>query len=142
MGLLDVTGITDLIGKVIDRVIPDPAAQVEAKLKVATLAQTGELEQLHADTQLAVGQTDVNKVEASNANVFVSGWRPFVGWVCGVSLAYAAIIEPLSRFVAQVIFKYLGTFPVLDTTITMQVLFGMLGMGALRSIDKKNGVAT
>lgn len=142
MGLIDVSAITDLIGKVIDRVIPDPAAQAEAKLKVATLAQNGELEQLHADTQLAVSQIDVDKVEAANTNVFVSGWRPYVGWVCGTALAYAAIFDPLLRFVAEVGFGYKGAFPTIDTTITMQVLFGLLGLGAMRSYEKKNGVAS
>src|SRR5438067_7973726 len=109
------TALAELIGKVVDRVIPDPVAAAEAKLKVATLAQNGELEQLHAETQLAQGQIDVNKIEAGNDDRFVSGWRPYVGWVCGTSLAYAAIIEPFARFLAQVVFKYVGAFPIVDT---------------------------
>lgn len=136
------TVLTELISKVFDRVIPDPVAAADAKLKLAALAQNGELEQLHADTGLAQGQIDVNKIEAGNSNVFVSGWRPFVGWVCGASLAYSAILEPVSRFIAQVVFKYIGAFPVVDTTITLQVLLGLLGLGALRSYDKKQGTAT
>lgn len=142
MGLIDMSAITDLIGKVIDRVIPDPAVQADAKLKVAQLAQNGELAQLNSDTQLATSQIDVDKVEAANPRIFVSGWRPYIGWVCGTAFAYAAIIDPIMRFVAQVVFKYVGAFPVIDTTITMQVLFGLLGLGALRSYDKKNGVAS
>jgi hypothetical protein len=139
MGILD---FIPLIGKVVDRVLPDPAQQAEAKLKVMELAQTGELEQLHADTNLALGQLDVDKVEAASPNVFVSGWRPYIGWICGTSLAYAGLIEPISRFLAQVVFHYMGAFPVLDTTITLQVLLGLLGLGTLRTYEKKNGVAS
>lgn len=142
MPLFSIDAITALIGKVLDRVIPDPIAAADAKLKVAALAQNGELEQLHADTQLAQGQLDVDKIEAASSNVFVSGWRPFIGWICGVSLAYVGLIEPIGRFVAQVIFHYAGVFPIIDTNLTMQVLLGMLGLGALRSYDKKNGVAS
>jgi hypothetical protein len=138
--LLD--AIPALIGKVIDRVIPDPVQQAEVKLKVAELAQNGELEQLHADVQLAQGQMDINKIEAANTNLFVSGWRPFIGWVCGSAFAYAAIIEPLSRFLAQVLFHYMGAFPVIDTTLTLQVLLGILGLGAYRTYEKKQGVAS
>lgn len=140
-GLIDTDGITNLIGHVIDRIIPDPVAQAEAKLKVATLAQNGELEQLHADTQLSAGQLDINKVEAGSSSLFVSGWRPYVGWVCATALAYSAILEPICRFISQVIFHYTGAFPVIDTNITLQVLLGLLGLGAMRSYDKKNGVA-
>lgn len=133
--------IPELIGKVIDRVIPDPVQQAEAKFKVAQLAQNGELEQMRAETGLATAQIDVNKIEAASSSLFVSGWRPFIGWTCGAAFAYVSIIEPISRFIAQVIFKYVGTFPIVDTTITLQVLLGMLGLGIMRSFDKKNGVS-
>jgi hypothetical protein len=142
MALIDIAKpITDLIGKVIDRVIPDPVQAAEMKLKVATLEQNGELAQLTAETNLALGQIDVNKAEATNTSIFVSGWRPYVGWVCGSALAYAAIIEPIARFIAQVIFHYFGAFPIVNTEITLQVLLGLLGLGAMRSYDKRKGVA-
>lgn len=131
--------VANLVGKVVDRVIPDPAQATEAKFKVAQLAQSGELAELNAEVQLAQGQIDVNKIEAANENVFVAGWRPFIGWVSGASLAYAAIIEPLARFIAQVVFKYVGAFPVVDTTITLQILLGLLGLGAMRTYEKKKG---
>jgi hypothetical protein len=66
----------------------------------------------------------------------VAGWRPFVGWVCGFSLAYAAVFEPFINWVAQVGFGYTGAFPKLDTEITKQILFAMLGIGIMRSYDK------
>jgi len=60
--------------------------------------------------------------------------------VCGFGLGYVAIIEPIARFVATMT-GYTGAFPAIDTTLTMQVLIGMLGLGGLRSLDKFNGVA-
>ena len=87
-------------------------------------------------------QTDTNKIEAASNSVFVAGWRPFCGWIGGCGLAYAAIIEPTARFVATVMVGYTGDFPAIDTTVTMQILFGMLGLGAMRSYDKAKGVET
>ncbi len=92
--------------------------------------------------KIDLAQIDVNKEEAKSGSVFVSGWRPFVGWCCGVAFAYAAILEPLMRFVAAVFFGYVGVFPVIDTWLTLQVLFGILGLGAMRMQEKKAGVAS
>ena len=72
--------------------------------------------------------------------LIVAGWRPFAGWVCGIGLAYVSIIEPIARLVATLV-GYTGAFPAIDTTLTMQVLLGMLGMGGLRTLDKIKGVA-
>jgi hypothetical protein len=78
----------------------------------------------------------VNVEEAKSANVFVAGWRPAVGWIGAFGLGYAAVLEPVIRFVAVVAFGYAGKFPVIDTSITMQVLFGILGLGAYRTFEK------
>ena len=129
-----------IIGKVMDLVFPDPSKAAEAKLRAAELAQKGELAFLDADVKLAVGQMEINKEEAKSTNWFVAGWRPFVGWVGGAGLAYAAVLEPLMRFAAK-IGGYAGDFPVLDTTITLQVLLGLLGLGAYRTFEKTKGVA-
>jgi hypothetical protein len=94
------------------------------------------------DMELAKGQLEVNKVEAASASIFVSGGRPFVMWVCGIALAYASIVEPTGRFIARVFFGYDGEFPIIDTTLTMQILFGILGLGAYRMNEKINGVAS
>ena len=87
--------------------------------------------------KLAEVQTKINEAEATHRTVFVAGWRPFIGWVCGLGLLYAVFIEPLLRFV----FTLKGwtiEFPKIDTTVTMQVLFGMLGLVGARSYEKKN----
>ena len=137
---MDVTGlgsVLDFGGKLIDRLWPDPEKRDAAKLELFKAQQAGELVGLAQEFELAKAQIGVNQVEAASDNWFVAGWRPAVGWVCGSALAYSAIIEPIARFVATVGFGYSGTFPVIDTTITMQALFGLLGLGALRSVDKK-----
>lgn len=134
--------LADLVKSVIGRIWPDPAAQADAQLKLAVMVQNGELAQLAADTDLAKAQISVNQVEAANPSLLVSGWRPFVGWICGLSLCYAAIIEPMARFVAVVVYQYTGAFPAIDTAITMQLLIGLLGLGAYRSYEKGKGVAS
>lgn len=126
--------------KLIERLWPDPAQRDAAKVKLLELQQSGELAQLAAETELAKGQLAINQVEAASPRLWVSGWRPCVGWVGAAGLAYAAILEPLGRFVA-VLTGYTGAFPVLDTTITMQILMALLGIGGLRTWEKQKGVA-
>jgi len=132
------SGLFDLGKGLIDRLFPDPAAKAAAQLELLKMQQAGDLAQLAADTDLAKLQIQTNLAEAAG-NWFTAGWRPFIGWICGVSLCYVAIIEPVARFVAQVWFAYTGAFPTIDTQLTMQVLLGMLGLGAMRSVEKIKG---
>lgn len=127
--------ILDIGSKILDRVLPDPTERAKAQLELLKLEKSGDLAVMTA-------QTDINKAEASNSNIFVSGWRPFVGWCCGTALLYAALIEPLARFIAQVMFKYTGEFPYIDTDLTLQILLGLLGLAGMRSWEKKEGVAS
>lgn len=90
--------------------------------------------------KIPLAQIAVNLEEAKSTNWFVAGWRPFVGWIGGVGLAYATILEPLLRFVATVVFKYVGAFPIIDTSLTLQILLGILGLGWMRTEEKKKGV--
>ena len=121
--------------KLIDHFFPDANQAAAAKLKLLEMQQNGDL-------QVMASQMEINKIEAQNPSLFVSGWRPFIGWVCGISLTYAAIIEPVSRFIAKVVFNYFGDFPVIDTTLTLQILLGLLGLAGMRSWEKKEGVAS
>ena len=130
-----ISAVLDIGGKLIDRLWPDPAQAANAKLELLKMQQNGDLAQM-------VAQTDINKIEAASSNIFIAGWRPFIGWGCGVAFLYSALFEPFARFIATVAFGYHGAFPVIDTSQTMQNLLGMLGMGALRSFDKKNGTAS
>ena len=128
------------IGKVaIEKIWPDPTKRAKELRKLEEMKQRGSLAEMNAQVNMLTGQMEINKVEAASGNWFVAGWRPFVGWVCGFALAYAAILEPFMRFIASVN-DYSGTFPVIDTTITMQVLLGMLGLGAMRTREKEKGV--
>lgn len=141
---LDLTGLGSLFDfgtKVLERIFPDPAERLKAQTALEHMKSSGELAKLAAETDLAKGQLDINKVEAASTNWFVAGWRPAVGWIGAFSLGYAAILEPLIRFTATVVFEYKGTFPILDSNITMQILFGILGLGAYRTVEKvkKNG---
>ena len=127
------------VGKsLIEKIWPDPVKQSQEIRKLKELHQKGDLAALNAEVQLLLGQINVNATEASHKSIFVAGWRPFVGWVCGFGLLYASVIEPLMRFIATVN-DYTGTFPILDTTITMQVLLGMLGLGLMRTKEKEKG---
>lgn len=127
-----ITAVLNIGNTIINKIFPDPAEAAKAQLQLLQMQQTGELAAI-------VAQTDINKIEAASTSVFVAGWRPFCGWVGGTGLAYAAIIEPLLSFIAR-LSGYTGEFPVIDTTITMQILFGLLGLGAMRSYDKLKGV--
>jgi hypothetical protein len=141
---LDITGIgsiLDIGSKIIDRVWPDPAQRDAAKLELFKAQQAGEFKEMDQAFALAQSQINVNVEEAKSADPFTSRWRPFVGWTCGFALAYASIIDPLARFVATVFWHYTGPFPVIDQTVTMQVLLGLLGLGSLRTMEKIKGAA-
>lgn len=139
MSLDPITAALD-VGKIlIEKIWPDVTKQAQEIRLLQELAQKGDLAELNAQVKLLTGQLEINKVEAASKNLFVSGWRPFVGWVCGLGLAYASIIEPVMRFIAK-LNDYTGTFPVIDTSITMQVLLGMLGLGVMRTREKEKGV--
>lgn len=135
MALDPLSAVLDLGGKVIDRLWPDPSQAAAAKLELLKLQQSGELAQI-------AGQLEINKQEAASSSVFVAGARPFIMWVCGFALLYASILEPIARFAASVVWGYKGAFPAIDTAITLQLLFGLLGLGAYRTFEKVKGVAS
>jgi hypothetical protein len=141
MNPLLLSGLFDVGKGLIERLFPDPAKAEAAKLELLKMQQSGELAELAAATDLAKAQIGVNLEEAKNASLLVSGWRPMVGWVGAFALGYAAILEPFARFIAQAGFQYNGPFPVIDTDITMQVLFGILGLGGYRTIERVKGKA-
>lgn len=139
MNPLVISGLFSAAQSLIERFFPDPEKKAAAQLELLRMQQNGDLAQLAAETDLAKLQIQVNLEEAKSTNWFVAGWRPGIGWVCGAALAYAALIEPLARFVAKVWFGYSGEFPVISTDLTLQILMGLLGLGAMRSIEKIKG---
>ncbi len=142
MGFDPLSALFELGKTAIEKIWPDPSKRAEEMLKLEQLKQSGDLAKMQAEVSLMLGQIEINKVEAQHPSVFVAGARPAVMWIGAFGLAYAAIIEPVARFVAKVICGYSGDFPMLDTTITMQVLFGILGLGAYRSYEKVKEVQT
>ena len=139
MNPLLISGLFSAAQSLIERFFPDPEKKAAAQLELLKMQQNGELAQLAAETDLAKLQLQVNVEEAKSTNWFVAGWRPGIGWVCGAGLAYAALIEPFARFIAKVGFAYTGEFPVISTDLTLQILMGMLGLGAMRSVEKIKG---
>jgi len=108
-------------------------------IKMKELDNQFRLDMAKIGIQVDLAQIAVNVEEAKSTNWFVAGGRPFILWVCGVAFAYVAIVEPTARFAAQVIFHYTGQFPAIDTTLTLQVLGGLLGLSGLRSAEKLKG---
>jgi hypothetical protein len=136
----DITGlgsIFDFGGKLIDKIWPNKADADKAKLAMMELQQKGELQALQNDFQLAMRQGEINIEEAKNTSTFVAGWRPFVGWVCGFALAYNYVAMPLIVWFAKWIDPGAPPMPALETGELMTLLLGMLGLGAMRSFDKK-----
>lgn len=133
MSILSTVGIGEIIGTV-GKIADDLTTSDKERM-------AAELDAYKAESERMGGQVEINKIEAASGSLFVSGGRPFVVWVCAFALAYAAVIEPIARFVATVGFAYSGPFPVIDTDLTMQVLLGLLGLGAYRSVEKIKGVA-
>jgi hypothetical protein len=135
--------ITILLGlgsKVIDKIWPDPVQRDAAKLELLKLQQSGELAQLAADTSLMVEQIKVNATEAQNPSVFVSGWRPAIGWICGAACGWNWIGLPIAKLGMEIAGHPITLSPA-DLTEMLPVLMGMLGLGGLRTIEKLQGRA-
>ena len=116
----------------IDKLFTSEDERMAAKLRVLELEKSGELAQLA-----------VNAQEAQHDSIFVAGWRPFIGWVCGLAFTWAFLIYPILSFTV-IAFDWptdLTRVPELDLASMMPVLMGMLGLGAMRSWEKKEGVA-
>lgn len=141
---MDITGIGSIFdfgSKLIDKIFPDPAQKAAAQIELAKLQQTGELAQLAADTDLAKGQLAINQVEAGSENLFVSGWRPAIGWVCGAAFSYKFVIQPWLIFILLACGSHFDPkiLPVLDWSEMSTVLLGLLGLGSMRTMEKIKG---
>jgi hypothetical protein len=119
--------------EVLDRVVPDQAAAAKAKLEM-------EARLLEAATAQASQQTEINKVEAGHQSIFVSGWRPYIGWVCGMAIAWAFLVAPMLSWLLPVM-GVVAVVPPLQTEFLLELVFAMLGLGGLRTFEKLKGVA-
>lgn len=134
MAILGIGEIVSAANDIIGKFVPDADKRIEAQIELAKIAD-GASER--ADQRLS-GQIDINKIEAANPNLFVSGWRPFIGWVGGVTVAWTFLAAPTLH-------AYLPHFalPAVDSNTVMDLIWGLLGIGGgLRTIEKLGGVAT
>jgi hypothetical protein len=143
MDLNPLSAILSIGEAAIQRIWPDPVKQAEEQRKLAQLAQEGDLARLQAHVQLLVGQLEINKQEAQHKSLFVAGWRPWIGWVGGIALAYQFVLYPLLLWVWAILAPVGMEAPAaLDTSALWPLLTGMLGIGGLRSFDKMKGTQT
>ena len=126
MNPFDLLGVA---GKILDKVIPDPVARANAQVELLKVHQAGQLAQI-----------ELNKTEAAHTSVFVSGWRPFIGWVCGTAFAFQFVAAPLLTWAAT-LYGNPVAFPSLDMGTLLTLLLGMLGLGGMRTAEKVKGVA-
>ena len=126
--------------KVIERIFPDPNEAAKAKLELFKLQQSGELAALAQETDIATAQAEINKVEAASDDLFKSGWRPAVGWICVVGLSYQFFARPTMNFMLA-LSEHTVMMPPLELDTLMTLLFGLLGLGWFRSYEKINGVS-
>lgn len=132
------SGFFDIIpalSTLLDKIIPDPAARERAKLELVRAERTQDLEELKAALAADQSQMAVNQVEAASADRFIAGWRPFIGWVCGVAFAYHFVLQPLLAF-ALANSGHRVILPQFDMEALSTVLMGMLGLGGLRTLEK------
>ena len=126
-----------LIGPVtglLDKFIPDADERARLAHEIATMSER------HAQ-ELAKGQLEVNRAEAAHKSLFVAGWRPFVGWTCGIALAWHFVGQPLVGFGIAVAGIDTPELPTFEMESLLTVLLGMLGLGGLRTFEKTKGVS-
>lgn len=124
-----ITALIPLLGDVLDRVIPNEAEAAKAKLDV-------QMKLLEAAQQQSAMQVEVNKTEASTGNMFIAGWRPFIGWVCGAALAYQYVVSPLGVYVCTLFGYTLPALPPSLDGMLWELIIGMLGLAAMRTGEK------
>tara|TARA_R110002110_G_scaffold12154_6_gene57825 strand:- start:3380 stop:3763 length:384 start_codon:yes stop_codon:yes gene_type:complete len=118
--------VSNLLGKFIE----DKDMKNKLAHEVATMAEN------HAN-ELAKGQIEINKAEASHKSIFVAGWRPFIGWTCGIALCWHFVLQPVTLFVCTYIGLTIPTLPEFDMGSLMTILGGLLGLGGLRTYEKQ-----
>lgn len=146
------TALLDIGKTAIEKIWPDANKRAEEIRKLEELRQAGNIKLMEMQVQLLLKQADINLKEAEHKSLFVAGWRPFIGWVGGFGLFWQFVCYPMlcwiwawarptyTDAVGQIIL--IPVPPVLDTTVLMTLITGMLGVGIMRSVDKRNGVAT
>ena len=126
--------LIDPVSNILDKVVEDKDQKAKLAHEIATMAER------HAQ-ELARGQIDINKEEAKSRNIFIAGWRPFVGWTCGLALFWHFLGLPVTLFVTGWFDLQHPPLPEFDMQSLMTVLLGMLGLGGMRTFEKFKGVS-
>ena len=132
MSLTGIGEIANLASNIANKFFPDKSQEEKDALAL-------QIQQMTVASQERIAQMDVNKAEAANASTFVAGWRPFIGWVCGSAFAWTFILAPMVTYGAALAGHPLS-LPALDLSQLSPVLMGMLGLGAMRTVEKVNGI--
>ena len=127
MGLLDT--LIGPVTSIIDKIVPDKDQAAKLAHEIATMSERMANEQMLA-------QLEVNKAEAASGSLFKGGWRPSIGWICGLALFWSFILQPFLVFFLLVFGVDLPPLPEIGTADLMPILLGMLGLGGLRSYEK------
>ena len=117
----------------LDKFIPDADQKAKLAHEIATMSEK------HAQ-ELAKGQLEINKAEASHKSIFVAGWRPFIGWTCGIALAWHFVLQPIVIFLTAYLGVVLPELPTFDMGSLLTILGGLLGLGSLRTYEKQKGL--
>ena len=126
---------------IIDKVLPDPGAAIAAKMEAIKLQDSAEGRALEAQTRLALGQIEVNKADSAGQSPMQRNGRPFILWVCGVALAFDTVAKPMLAYGAALAGHPLPELPNLSSDQLYGLLFGILGLGGLRTAEKIKGAA-
>lgn len=142
MSIDPLTAALELGTSVINKIWPDPVKQAEEQRKLQELYQTGDLVKLNAEVQLMISQIKVNEAQANHKSIFVAGARPFVIWVGGFALAWSGVFHPILTWV-WAFADISGTPPpLMESGLLGTIVTGLLGVGGMRSFDKKQGTQT
>lgn len=148
MSLDPLTAAFDAGKLFIERFFPDKVEQAKQLTKLKEIAVGGDVAAINAHVSMMVGQMNINKIEAGHGSLWVAGWRPFIGWTGGAAMAYQFVLYPILMWV-WVVAEMKGAIPegvtvppVLETGALFSIVMGMLGIGAQRSYDKKQGTDT
>jgi hypothetical protein len=128
--------LNNLIGpatNLLDKFIEDKDQKAKLAHELATMADKMAHEQ-------NLAQIAVNKEEAASGSIFKGGWRPFIGWVCGIAFFYHFVLNPIILFVIAIIGIEIPELPNFNMNTLLTVLGGMLGIGSLRTYEKQKGL--
>ena len=129
-------GLASLVGPIVNKFVDRiPNGNERARAKEAL-----EKELVDAANSVMQAQTEINKAEAAHKSIFVAGWRPFIGWVCGVGIAWSMVVQPVAQW-AMIAWGDGTELPTIDTSYLMELVTAMLGMSGLRTFEKLRGVS-